>query len=68
MSSSRMDPTVLQQFERLLEDVIESDRLLSGKLNDLTARVANIHAKQAEQQVSIDALYALYKGQKDVKV
>ncbi|MFS7956855.1 hypothetical protein Hanom_Chr07g00659501 [Helianthus anomalus] len=57
MSSSRMDTTSFQ-LEKLLEDVIESDRLLFEKLNDLTARGSSIREKQTELQVSIDALYA----------
>ncbi|MFS8033981.1 hypothetical protein Hanom_Chr17g01575871 [Helianthus anomalus] len=68
MSSSRTDPTILQQLEKFLEDVIESDRVLSEKHNDLTVRVVSIRKKQAELQISINVLYVRYKGQKDVKV
>ncbi|KAM0033811.1 hypothetical protein Hdeb2414_s0016g00490261 [Helianthus debilis subsp. tardiflorus] len=67
MSSSRVDPIVLQQLERLLEDVLESDWLLSEKLNYLTMRVPSIHEKYAELQASIGSLYACYDGQKDIK-
>ncbi|KAF5762422.1 hypothetical protein HanRHA438_Chr16g0787291 [Helianthus annuus] len=68
MSSSCTDPTILQQLEQFLEDVIESDRVLSEKLNDLTVIVASIHKKQVELQISINVPYVRYKGQKDVKV
>ncbi|MFS7984459.1 hypothetical protein Hanom_Chr11g00986681 [Helianthus anomalus] len=68
MSSSRMDPIVLQQIEKLLKDFIESDQLLSEKLNDFIARVASIREKQVELQVFISALYARHEGQNDVKI
>ncbi|KAJ0445454.1 hypothetical protein HanIR_Chr16g0843111 [Helianthus annuus] len=68
MSSSRTDPTILQQLEKLLEDVIESDQVLSEKLSDLTVRVVSICKKQVELQISINVLYARYKVQKDIKV
>ncbi|MFS7978214.1 hypothetical protein Hanom_Chr10g00912931 [Helianthus anomalus] len=62
MSYSLMDSTVLQQLEKLLEDVIESYRLVSEKRNELSARVASICEKQVELQVFINALYARYEG------
>ncbi|MFS7915245.1 hypothetical protein Hanom_Chr02g00162991 [Helianthus anomalus] len=67
VSFSCMDPIFLQQLKKLLEDVIESDRVLFEKLNDLSVRVASIHKKQVELQISINALYTRSEAKRMLK-
>ncbi|KAJ0840728.1 hypothetical protein HanPSC8_Chr14g0622261 [Helianthus annuus] len=51
---------LLQRFANLLQEAIESHRIINNNLNELTKLVSSICQKQAALQVEVDVLSTLF--------